>query len=459
MKSLHCKSFVNCMFFAIIPLVIGEDDIARNKLTFQSTTTYPHIASLATDSTIEINDPLKCSKTNQTKGKAWWTVDLEKVYTVTKVCILNVNSPNAVNLKNFKIKVSDYPLEGVVCSTVSNPVITPSSTASSQYGCYFCGTPLDGSFIYIEHQDEAVNLHICDIKVTGTYKEKRDYSAVSIESTDLFGSEYSSPQSDYNKTIDNDYITYFETKLLFAKPKLVIRLPTTVKVFAIMLLANQDSSNTMKYSFVYVNYIPNTMGALPDEVCFNYYTPPQNGLFESVFRKCNSVKTGRYIITGADPGFPVKFQLSELVIYGQEVKNVDKYVMSFSHKDKIVKHESDGIVVPGASFLTNDEYFGDASVLVVALKWKISFAKSLVNTLCLTISNVCAKTAGEFALENNVAWPQDLPYIVEILGQSINEDILVTTTSGIYVCESFEEKFLIAPFENRNVQPHFVRSI
>ncbi|CAD5126456.1 DgyrCDS14583 [Dimorphilus gyrociliatus] len=266
MKSLHCKRFITCLLLPIIPLVIGEDDIARNKLTFQSTTTYPFIASLATDSTIEINDFLKCSKTNQTKGRAWWTADLEEIYTATKVCILNVNSPSAVDLKIFKIKVSNYPLEGAVCSTVTNSVITPTSTASSQYSCYSCGTPLDGSFIDIEDQDEAVNLHFCDIKVTGTYKKKR------------------------------------------------------------------DSSNAMKLTFVHVSYIPNTMNALPNEICFRYHTPPVNGFFESVFRKCDNVITGRYIINGADPGFPVKFQLSELVIYGQEVKHVDKYDNNIQRK-------------------------------------------------------------------------------------------------------------------------------
>lgn len=66
--------------------------MARNKKVYQSSTESftTNIADFAVDSDVNSN---KCARTKyENSHYSWFAVDLENVYQITKVCLLNTNS-------------------------------------------------------------------------------------------------------------------------------------------------------------------------------------------------------------------------------------------------------------------------------------------------------------------------------------------------------------------------------
>lgn len=67
-----------------------SENLARSKLAYISSISsykWPH---LAVDTTIDIN---QCSLTAQANShNSWYIVDIEKIYKINKVCLLNSNT-------------------------------------------------------------------------------------------------------------------------------------------------------------------------------------------------------------------------------------------------------------------------------------------------------------------------------------------------------------------------------
>ncbi|CAD5126784.1 DgyrCDS14831 [Dimorphilus gyrociliatus] len=422
---------------AILVVVNGEDDIARNKLTFQSTTTYPNIASLATDSTIEINDPIKCSKTNQILEKAWWTVDLEKVYSVEKVCILNGNIPDAANLTNFVIKVSNFPMEGEICATVSSSIKIPMSTTANDYECFGCSPAIVGSFVYIEHQQNGADLQLCDVKVSGTFVKDRDYSALKMTSNDLYGVAFSSAQRHFNKAIDNDYSTYYQAEISVNKPYIMVRLPTLTQIVAVLLIPglNELTSKSLQRTFVNIKHIPDTFTHMTYKMCFHNNFLSDKGLYEAVFKKCNIDLSGRYIYIGSKPSANSIFELTELVIYGKEREKTFTYSQGLSRKENIQSILINGTNLDSGTLnlLTDNIYYASNSLSIsYNTNLIIAFNSSLLNHVCLTMKH------------KNIKWIQN-PYITLedlLTGNTTTHQFFYSFKSINTVCQQFSISLL-----------------
>lgn len=179
----------------IILKLLAFSNLARNKKAIQSSTDYDvsyRLATFAVDSTLSVSD---CSQTSNLIGhKSWLAVDLEQIFKVTQVCLLNKQSGKKLRIQILCNFIKLYCLytarhladiqiilglkrieNGIICKTINGPIKTSASTASSEYSCYTCSTPIIGSFLFIKNIYEDKKLAICDIKVEGTLVQSRGF--------------------------------------------------------------------------------------------------------------------------------------------------------------------------------------------------------------------------------------------------------------------------------------------
>ncbi|CAD5126691.1 DgyrCDS14760 [Dimorphilus gyrociliatus] len=151
-------------------------NLARGKLSFQSSTyggvTAPMEPGFAIDSNVGVlltNENNNCSRTSKhSSEKSWWSVDLEQIYSITEVCLLNVNDNIYDRLQQFHILLGKFPNnENSICKFVTDPVKRPTSTDSSQYSCYSCNPDSIGSFLTIRLIAVDIELILCDVNVRG----------------------------------------------------------------------------------------------------------------------------------------------------------------------------------------------------------------------------------------------------------------------------------------------------
>lgn len=80
-------------------------------------------------------------------------------------------------LSNIKINVGLDSIEnGMLCKTIYGAIKTSASTASSEYSCYTCSTPIIGSFLFIQSINANQKLSICHITAHGSYIRPRGFN-------------------------------------------------------------------------------------------------------------------------------------------------------------------------------------------------------------------------------------------------------------------------------------------
>ncbi|CAD5126987.1 DgyrCDS14979 [Dimorphilus gyrociliatus] len=297
-QTLHQILFLFSIFYDRIPQV-KLLNLARGKAAFQSSTygTYsnPRKPQFANDANIEISlqNYEYCSRTDKDpESHSWWSVDLEDVYEITKVCLLNINDDIYTNLQQFYIFVGNSPKDHFcLCSFVTDPIKRPSTIDPFQYDCYSCPPTCIGSFVSIQLSASFVELIICDVDVRGSLINKRDSHLLNLTNTKITtGGHYLNHSKEF--AIDNDYKTWFRSKSgsygSFTKPYFLIDCLKTLKV--------HDILKRFKQVFISVKQLPETDFNSNSQFCVEQLS----GLFrtghELLIVWCHPILTGRYIL-------------------------------------------------------------------------------------------------------------------------------------------------------------------
>ncbi|CAD5126541.1 DgyrCDS14642 [Dimorphilus gyrociliatus] len=172
--------FLVILVAMLVKNIYTLENIARGKEAFQSSTTF-HInhklANFATDSNIVIDDGVsgyECAKTHSTVDEfSWFAVDLENIYKVERVCLLNGMNSNYLN--NFEITVGNVTEVGNnFCARVIPPIEKSTSTSFSEYECLTCADNAVGSFVLLKKTVVNSAIMLCDIIVEGKFIRDRD---------------------------------------------------------------------------------------------------------------------------------------------------------------------------------------------------------------------------------------------------------------------------------------------
>ncbi|CAD5126898.1 DgyrCDS14917 [Dimorphilus gyrociliatus] len=200
--------------------ISSTTNLASGKFCFQSSTRRetvpkkPHFATNFNNGIVIGDGTDYCSVTDADPlDVSWWSVDLEKVYSVTKVCILSVDDSSYENLKDFNIFVGNFPKDHqTICKYVTGPVKRPISTDISQYNCYSCNTGSIGSFVTIQLTRNNVVLILCDVEIYGDLiKKDRDFHQLDMSNVkEIHGGigENQPPRGGF----DNNFRTIFHSR-------------------------------------------------------------------------------------------------------------------------------------------------------------------------------------------------------------------------------------------------------
>ncbi|CAD5122295.1 DgyrCDS10736 [Dimorphilus gyrociliatus] len=188
---------------------------------------------------LEFTLRFECSRTGAHPNlKSWWSVDLEREYEITSVCLLNTNGIDYDKLSNFQVSVGNFPLEtSNICTTYSGTVPEPQN--SNEYICFNCQQDSIGSFLTIQHLDEGKNLILCGVTVNGQSEKPSNIASINQPHFVAFGGKTSSTIHAFDKF----YGSFFSTKttdLNYKRPFLRIDLHESRLIYGLIIISAED---------------------------------------------------------------------------------------------------------------------------------------------------------------------------------------------------------------------------
>ncbi|XP_053374918.1 sushi, von Willebrand factor type A, EGF and pentraxin domain-containing protein 1-like [Mercenaria mercenaria] len=152
-----------------VPCNNPKVNLARGKPTNQSSTLFGKVAGYGTSSLAvdgmwvsnmwpDDDGPYMCAHTKRDKEISWWMVNLEHIYTVSKVAILNRSDCCSERLRNLTITVGETESNMQLCATYEGP------GGAGEIVNITCQTSLLGQFVRINKPGSDA-LQLCEVGV------------------------------------------------------------------------------------------------------------------------------------------------------------------------------------------------------------------------------------------------------------------------------------------------------
>ncbi|CAD5120023.1 DgyrCDS8606 [Dimorphilus gyrociliatus] len=378
----------------------AAENLARNKISYQYTTNSNNYPMYGNDDKISIDclAPNKCSKTHGlTNEIAWWTVDLEKIYHVQKVCVLNVNFDSYTDLKDIKIYVSDLPAnETNLCIASTGTVKRPVSTAFSEYKCFECLNVVTGSFVTLKLNESGDSLNLADVQVFGSFEAERSFSYFKPKMERHYHGKSCDVRYAYQAT-DGKYTSHAVTRcqgtVMMKRPYIRIDFEKVLKLFGIVYIPRRADISYRRTRDIYITMknTPETYFDPDIQYCIkNFFASSFLGYFQTHILWCEKIVSGRYFTLVRDKvgDTTVVLETAEIYIYAGEDTNPVKTNVN-NKKNSIIKILEDNSNVD--TMVYDNIYFNPSAAYEVNLpsniEWIISTNAIGINSVCLTVAH------------------------------------------------------------------------
>ncbi|CAD5126879.1 DgyrCDS14903 [Dimorphilus gyrociliatus] len=400
------------MFIKEICCPIGTEciNLARGKLSFQSSTVSsekPSAPFFANDDNINIEYGANeyCSSTEaDPQDVSWWSVDLQSIYSVTKVCLLNTNNALYENLKEFNIFVGDYPNDNkTLCKYVTGPVKQPTATDIAQYDCYFCDSESIGSFLTIKLTAINKKLILCDVDVTGSLinsNRGEGFDSLNIAS---LKTRNGGNGLGYNieNGYDNNFLTSFHSRHFeigpYKKPYMLIDALQSRIFHRIIFVTQIRDHELQRFANIYVtaNHVPDSDFHSHHKFCIDNLSALFRVPFENINIGCNPPIVGRYLLViRYDSTNELKYlQFTEIYLYASAIdqyepqkygNNLNEFITSGKLENAEMSTNDFNMIKDGVYYLTdNTGIINLAFNNVIVLQTELIY----LNYVCLTIFN------------------------------------------------------------------------
>ncbi|CAD5119779.1 DgyrCDS8369 [Dimorphilus gyrociliatus] len=429
----------------------SQVNIARNRQAFQSTTRVyspddTSYAYRANDDNINIHHLpqtviFQCSATSAYETGSWISIDLGKIYLITKVMVLSRDTNRYKDLKNFTIYAEDFPksTKRNFCYYKENIVKRALSTALSYYETYDCAVNAIGSFLTVDHLAGTKYLSLCDLQVFGDFIKERDYDIIDYTNNKFYAGTPFNPNLQLSHLMDNNLTTFFRSRNeenINKLPFFRLDLEYYYEIYG-LIVVGATSANSKEFSFIY-----------------------KDG--KSYIFKCSQPIRGQYILIHMIDENDVKskhfFEFSELFVYGRKIGNPNS---NRNTKDIVAMHESsidrksfllDGIYISrGSSFelnQVNNNYV--RATLSPPIDIKVfcitaNHAGTVNNGIRITIKDI-SNVQKAYLLSGNYRYEQT---VCEIIPETQASQIEITSlgSHAILEVEIFERGIISTKFK------------